>query len=173
MNVLKMSDFQARPAVRKPLESIHTSITEEQISDLVEQFYARVLASERLGPIFSGQTSGPWSEHLSKMKSFWRSVLLRNGEYKGKPVPAHQRLEGVTTDDFEEWLGLFSLTCQQVFSHQAASLVEEAARRIATSLWLARANDPFATPPDWSGRPAPAQTPNASQNEGKRHETTG
>ncbi len=157
-----MTNIHSRPGSRKPLASLHPSITAEQISDLVEQFYESVQANERLGPIFSEQTSDPWGEHLAKMKTFWRSVLLRNGEYKGKPVPVHQRLDGVTTEDFEEWLGLFSKTCYSVFSQQAAPLVEEAERRIATSLWLARTNDPFATPPNWSNRQATVQTPNPS-----------
>ena len=129
------------------------------------------MKSERLAPIFIHQTSGNWEDHLAKMKTFWRSVLLRSGEYKGKPVPAHQRLDGVSTEDFEEWLNLFTKTSRTVFHVEAASLVDEAARRIATSLWLSRSNDPFATPPDWSRSIRPPIPTNQNQKEGQDHES--
>lgn len=153
-----MTQFENRPHVER--QSVHPSITEDQISDLVDGFYEKVALNERLGPIFQRHVHGDWDEHLVKMKSFWRSVLLRTGEYKGKPVPVHQRIDGVQTQDFEEWLSLFYTTTQHIFSEEAAPLVNEAARRIATSLWLARSNDPFASPPVWPRAKEALSTPN-------------
>lgn len=147
-----MTEFETRPSVARPSverQSVHPSITEDQISNLVDRFYEKVALNERLGPIFQHHVHGDWDVHLAKMKTFWRSVLLRTGEYKGKPVPVHQRLEGIETQDFEEWLNLFYSTTQSTFGEEAALLVNEAARRIATSLWLARSNDPFVSPPVW------------------------
>ena len=135
---------------RHPRMGLHPSITEEQVCRLVEQFYARVFDSPILAPIFEQQTRQEWPVHLDKMKAFWRSVLMKTGEYKGKPVPAHQRLDGVTTRHFDEWLTLFSQTTREVFGPNVAPLVDAAAMRIATSLWLSRSNDPFASPPFWS-----------------------
>ena len=130
--------------------SLHESITPVQVSRLVDRFYERVLADARLGPIFRRHAGPQWNRHLGTMKSFWRSVLLRSGEYKGKPVPVHQRINGIGTGDFERWLALFQDTTAEVFSPAAAPLVNAAAARIATSLWLARNADPFAAPPTWS-----------------------
>ena len=135
--------------------SVHPSITNEQISQMVEQFYTKIYANELLGPIFAKQTTIEWELHLLKMKSFWRSVLLKTGEYKGKPVPIHQRLDGVTTQHFEEWLTLFCATSQNVYHPHAVPIVNEIAKRIATSLWLARNMDPFASPPDWQNLEKP------------------
>ena len=131
------------------MASMHHSICSEQISHFVDQFYRRVFASEVLGPVFAEQTTQEWDHHLDKMKSFWRSVLLKSGEYKGKPVPVHNRLVGVASRHFDEWLWLFSETSSEVFSEEAVPLVNAAAMRIATSLWLARSADPFSTPPSW------------------------
>ena len=84
------------------------------------------------------------------MKAFWRSVLLKTGEYKGKPVPAHTRLTDVATQDFRTWLGMFEQSVAEVFAEAAQPIVLDAARRIASSLWLAMSADPFSKPPDWS-----------------------
>jgi len=150
MNVIIMTKDSSTSDGRYLRLPIHPTITPEQISTLVDQFYQRVHTSELLAPIFEQQTAEDWEKHLEKMKAFWRSVLLRTGEYKGKPVPVHQRLQGITTRHFDEWLNLFSITSAEVFLSEAVPLVEAAARRIATSLWLSRSNDPFATPPTWS-----------------------
>jgi len=145
--------MQPYPEQQLPLESrqpVHASITSEQISMLVERFYESVRADERLGPIFAAHISGEWDEHLQKMKAFWRSVLLKTGEYKGRPVPAHAKITGVETIDFGRWLTLFERTARTLFEPAAVPLISATAERIATSLWLAMNPDPFLSPPIWS-----------------------
>lgn len=150
-----MTEISARPVVER--HAVHPSITPAQIAEFVDRFYDDVRANPRLGPIFSREIDGHWDAHLDKMKAFWRSVLLRTGEYKGQPVPVHLRIADIATDDFAEWLSLFTVVSSRVFHPEAAPLVDEAARRIATSLWLSRSPDPFASPPQWSvgGHPQP------------------
>lgn len=128
---------------------VHPSITEQQISDLVELFYQRVLRDERLGPIFDGRLAGHWPEHMSKMKDFWSSVLLRTGRFKGKPMPAHMKLSEAQSEDFRIWLSIFRPTAQEIFEPDAVQLVVEAAERIAQSLWMAMFGSPFDAIPNW------------------------
>lgn len=135
-------------------QPVHPSITDHQVSDLVEKFYVRVRNNPDLSAIFATHMRNDWDSHLPKMKAFWRSVLLKTGEYKGKPVPVHTRLTGVGTEDFHIWLDLFATTVAEVITPAARPIVIEAATRIATSLWLARTADPFAPLPDWSTAPA-------------------
>jgi hemoglobin len=59
-------------------------------------------------------------------------------------------MTNVDTADFQRWLDLFGVTVQEVFAPEAQLVIIAAARRIATSLWLAMTADPFSTPPDWS-----------------------
>lgn len=127
----------------------HGSITPEQVSLLVDQFYNRVRADERLAPIFAAHMSAGWDDHLPKMKAFWRSVLLKTGEYKGKPVPAHAKMADVGTEDFSRWLTLFGATVREIFEPDAQPPIMQAAERIATSLWLVTNPSPFANPPHW------------------------
>lgn len=126
------------------------SITHDQISQLVDEFYKSVRTDPQLGPIFEQVIDGSWEPHLEKMKAFWRSVLLKTGEYKGQPVPKHNQIEGLHTEDFMQWLELFSETANQLFDETTASHVKTTAMRIASSLWLARNKDPFQSPPEWT-----------------------
>ena len=143
-----MTEIEARPTTNR--QRLHPSITAEQISRLVDDFYAQVRENPRLSTIFAAHVLGDWNSHLQKMKSFWRSVLLKSGEYKGRPVPVHLKIKEIESADFEEWLRLFCATSKRTFESEAAELVNEAARRIATSLWLSRSQDPFAAMPTWS-----------------------
>jgi len=142
-------DLSVRGAIvdRSP---VHPSITREQISDLVETFYGHVRMNPRLGPIFEARIAGNWPPHLAKMKQFWSSVLLRTGEYKGKPVPAHARLSEVQTEDFVIWLSLFRSTVAEIFADDAQPIVIETAERIASSLWIAMGSNLLKRPPTWS-----------------------
>jgi hemoglobin len=107
------------------------------ISNLVETFYARIRAHDRLGPIFA-QAIDDWNEHLPKMKDFWSSVAMNTGRYSGKPVPAHQKLTGVAKEDFSLWLGLFETTVRDLApTPDVVPYFMERAERIAESLKLA------------------------------------
>lgn len=123
--------------------------SEKQISRLVELFYERVHEDKRLGEIFASEVSGTWEEHLTKMKTFWRSVLLKTREYHGRPVPMHQKLKGIETHDFIKWLSIFRSTACEVLDPASAQLAIQNSEKIASSLWLSMNKDPFASPPDW------------------------
>ena len=133
-----------------PREPAHPSITAELISELVERFYERIQVDARLAPIFKKHVPGEWGPHLEIMKGFWRSVLLKTGEYNGRPVPVHVKLGRLDTEDYRAWLSLFGATVEKIFEPDARPIIVEAAERIATSLWLATNGDLLAKPPDWS-----------------------
>ena len=145
-----MSEFPFTVGPKIERTPVHPSIDTAQISALVDQFYAKVRAHERLGHLFADGMEKDWPEHLDRMKAFWRSVLLKTGEYKGKPVPAHMKLEEIKTDDFRQWLQLFEETASNLMAPEAVPLVLKTAERIASSLWLARNPDPFTKVPVWS-----------------------
>ena len=100
-------------------------------------FYARVRRNDRLGPIFSHHIAGDWEPHLEKMTDFWCAVILKDGSYQGRPVPAHLKLKTVVEDDFAIWLGLFGETARELCEPNVAAVFVERAERIAKSLQLA------------------------------------
>lgn len=138
-------DLSIRSAGRR--DPVHPDIDEESIKCLVETFYGRVRQHERLGEIFERRLEGKWPAHLEKMQAFWQSVLLKNGVYKGKPVPAHLKQKELVSSDFAEWLRVFRPVAHEVFAEQPADLVIQVAERIAESLWLAAFGTAETSPP--------------------------
>jgi hemoglobin len=118
------------------------------ISELVETFYVRVRAHPILGPVFENAIGPDWDAHLSKMKDFWSSVALHTGQYSGKPVLAHQQVQGIEPWHFGIWLGLFAQTAKDLCtSAETADFFQERAERIAQSLKLALFFDPAKATP--------------------------
>lgn len=113
-------------------------IDEEYVSCLVDTFYERIRAHQELGPIFDDVIKDNWAFHLERMKRFWVSVALHKPCYSGNPVPAHQKLEGVTAEHFVTWLQLFRATLKDTApTPEAVEHFMERAERIARSLQLA------------------------------------
>ncbi|QKC82601.1 group III truncated hemoglobin [Mesorhizobium sp. NZP2077] len=125
----------ARPVAEQPLNQ--TGVDRASIGGLVREFYARLRKNERLGPIFAREITGDWEPHLEKMTDFWCSVVLKTGDYHGRPVPAHLKLKDVTEADFDIWLAMFSQTAAELFAPEVASVFVDRAERIAASLKLA------------------------------------
>ncbi|CDX20723.1 Sec-independent protein translocase tatc [Mesorhizobium sp. ORS 3324] len=126
---------RVRPAAEQPL--LRPGVDRTSIGALVRKFYSRVRKDERLGPIFAREIVGDWEPHLEKMTDFWCSVILKSGDYDGRPVPAHLKLKDVTEADFEAWLALFRETAAELLAPETAEVFVERAERIASSLKLA------------------------------------
>ncbi len=112
-----------------------TTITEADIARLVDQFYRRVRADPMIGPIFEAKV-GHWSEHLATLRSFWSMVLLRKGDYAGRPLAPHLVLSPEPRH-FDRWLELFEETSAETLAPDQAALVVDRAKRIADSFELA------------------------------------
>ncbi len=121
---------------------LHPAITQDQISRLVDEFYDRVFADARLGPIFLKHIGEDRSAHMRTMKQFWSSVLLKTRSYSGQPVPVHLKLGEVRREDFAIWLDYFRKTANEIFEPEAAAVVNASAERIAESLKLAMFGSP-------------------------------
>jgi hemoglobin len=124
-----------RPARELPLD--HPGLDRRFIGRLVREFYRRVRADERLGRIFEGVIGNDWEPHLEKLTDFWSAVILKNGAYDGRPVPAHLKLKQVREEDFDIWLGIFRQTAADLCEPEVAAMFIERAERIAQSLKLA------------------------------------
>jgi hemoglobin len=91
------------------------------------------------------------------MCDFWSSVMLTTGRYKGRPIPAHVRINQqhqgtIEPKHFGEWLDLFEATAKDLFTPDLAASFVEKARRIAESLKLGFAfHSP--TPEIWADLP--------------------
>ncbi len=117
------------------MHASHTLCTEEEITALVHQFYARIREHENLGPIFNAHIDD-WPAHLDKLCDFWSSILRRTGRFSGAPMPKHVALPGLNAELFQQWLALWRTTAAEQANAQMAQQAVAAAERIAQSLWM-------------------------------------
>ncbi len=112
-------------------------MTEGDLQQLVDSFYAKVRQDPLIGPLFN-RAVGDWPEHLEKLGAFWSSVMLTSGRYKGSPMAAHLRhAEGIEPAMFDRWLELWRETAAETLTPDDAAQVIAKAERIAESLQLA------------------------------------
>ena len=111
-------------------------ITEESLTLLVDAFYTRVRQDPLIGPVFE-RAIGDWPEHLAKLQSFWSSVMLTSGRYKGRPLPAHvKHADSISAASFQRWLAIWRETTEELLDPPSAAALQEKAERIAESLSL-------------------------------------
>lgn len=107
------------------------------LSVLVETFYGRVRQDDLIGPLFNAAIDD-WPHHLKSLATFWNSVMLGSGRYKGQPVPAHMKHRAhITPAMFTRWLLLWKATTDELMQADAAAALQAKAERIAESLQLA------------------------------------
>lgn len=124
--------------LRAEADMAQIGVDQAFIDRLVETFYGRIQAHERLGPVFDARLAGRWPAHLAKMKSFWSAIAFKSGAYGGKPVQAHHGVADLEEGLFTEWLALFAATLDDIApTPQAKTWFMTSAERIAKSLVLA------------------------------------
>ena len=147
-------------------------VTEPMIAEIVRRFYGRVRADDLLGPMFESRIDD-WEAHLAKLCDFWSSVLLMTGRFKGAPMAAHVRIEGLGAGHFERWLGLWRQTAREVCPPAAAALFIARAEMIARSFQLGISVARGELPPQGSSpagaadQPGGRQDQQAAQDEGR------
>lgn len=133
---------------------LRDDITEVQIERLVREFYVKIRADERLGPIFEQKLHGQWEPHLLRMIDFWSSLMLTTGRYSGRPLQKHLVLKMVQPNDFDRWLRLFNETALSVGGADVAAAFMVKANRVAASFKMAMFDElGLASPQDESSHP--------------------
>lgn len=99
----------------------------DDIKLLVDRFYDKARVDPTIGPIFSHVD---WPHHLPIMYNFWSSMLLGDQSYMGNPFQKHLPLP-LKTDDFQQWLKLFTKTVDENFEGPKAEEVKMRANSIA------------------------------------------
>jgi hemoglobin len=107
---------------------------ESAIATLVDRFYEKVRVDAQLGPVFNAAVDD-WDQHKRLLTSFWASVALRAGSYRGNPMAAH-RPHPIRAEHFDRWLELWCETCAEELDEARAARMLEFAQRIGHSLKL-------------------------------------
>lgn len=108
-------------------------LDEASLAALVDRFYEKVRLDPMLGPVFNGAVHD-WDQHKQLLTSFWSSVALRAGTYRGNPMGAHRAVPDIRAEHFEHWLALWRETTMEVLDSESAARMVEYAERIGSSL---------------------------------------
>lgn len=99
----------------------------EDIQVLVDAFYDKVQADEKLAPVFIHVN---WEKHLPVMYNFWSSMLFGEQSYRGNPFEKHRTLP-IDVKHFSQWLKLFVETVDSHFIGSKADEIKQRAQAIA------------------------------------------
>lgn len=114
-------------------------ISEENIRQLVNDFYSKVRDEKELGSIFIkaiGNDSEEWKPHLQKLCDFWSSIMLGSRRYHGSPFQRHLMLPKFERVLFDHWLSLFEETTREIYTEEIADRFVEKSKQISKSLQL-------------------------------------
>ncbi len=111
--------------------------TQHGIDNLVKRFYAKVQTDVLLGPVFNETAKVNWEKHIPLLCQFWRSIMLKTGEYHGHAYKKHELL-GQLTDlnrtHLERWLELFEHEAYHCLPDTTAKLIIKRAHFIGEAL---------------------------------------
>jgi hemoglobin len=120
------------------------ALEHDQLRPLIDAFYRRVRADDRLGPIFEAHVAD-WDQHSERLTDFWSSLMLTSGRYKGNPFAQHKPFAAqLDAALFERWLELWRITTEEMFPGPVAGQFQHKARRVAESLKAGLVFDPAA-----------------------------
>ena len=93
------------------METTVLEADEAAVARLVDVFYDRIRADDRLGPIFTGAVHD-WDGHIRIMQDFWSRALLGTERYQGCFMSPHFQLK-LAADDFDRFMDLFRPTAAE------------------------------------------------------------
>src|SRR5690242_5382959 len=105
----------------------------DDIKLLVNTFYEKVKQDEKIGFIFNDVAKINWDIHLSKMYSFWETLLFGAISFKGNPMLKHMILNNkikLTNEHFSQWIFLWRQTTDELFSGSLAENAKNKAEAI-------------------------------------------
>lgn len=111
-----------------------TLCTEQEVTRLVHDFYARVRQDEQLGPVF-GARIHDWDAHLAQLVDFWSAMLRGTRRFNGNPMSKHMAMPELERALFDRWLLLFGQTTAESGNRPMQQLADDVATRIADTFW--------------------------------------
>lgn len=117
--------------------ALEPKASEEEISRLVDRFYAKVRSDPELEYVIDNAIDGDWARHLARMRAFWTAALASEGDSPEDPIDAHLRFDGMDRRLLTRWLALFDETCSELFDQPLATAFRLKAERIAEKLRFA------------------------------------
>ncbi len=109
----------------------------QDIDRLMQAFYGRAIADERIGFIFTDIAKLDLEHHLPIIGDFWETLLFQSGNYARhgrNPLEVHRKLAEKTPllfEHFERWLEIFDAVVDELFSGERTEFIKTRAAMIA------------------------------------------
>lgn len=90
--------------------------TQKDLYFLVDEFYKKLLADNRINYIFTDVVKIKIEEHLPILVTFWSQMILGKGGYTNNLTDIHlkvDKLEHLTQEIFDIWISHFSTTVDE------------------------------------------------------------
>jgi hemoglobin len=113
----------------------HDIETREDILLLMEKFYEKLLADERIAYIFTDVAKINMLSHLPLLADFWEMILFQKSTYQKNVMEIHKILDQkspITKEHFNIWTGYFTSTVDELYEGDNAILAKQRALSIAT-----------------------------------------
>lgn len=101
----------------------------EDVTLLVDTFYAKARKDAFIGPIFDKYISD-WDRHHIKLYQFWRTVILRQSAYQSKPVQMHFKMS-LSQAHFDRWLAYWISNVDEHFAGPHAEIAKHRGKTMA------------------------------------------
>jgi len=125
--------MQHPPATPLPTPSLELC-SEQEVTRLVHDFYARVREEPRLAPVFTARVHD-WDAHLAQLVDFWSAMLRGMRRFNAAPMPKHMAMDELDRDLFDRWLRRFRQTTAECANPPMQRLADGVATRIADTFW--------------------------------------
>ena len=113
--------------------------TRQDIELLLNSFYCRLMADERINYIFIDVAKLDIKTHIPVIADFWETVLLNKNVYQNNTMKIHLDLNKKTTitkEHFDVWLYHFNAAVDELFEGNTAELAKQRARSVATVMQI-------------------------------------
>lgn len=110
----------------------------EDIDHLMREFYARAMADDVIGYVFTDVAKLDLDHHLPIIGDFWESLLFGTKVYQQhgrNPLMVHRDLHeksALIAEHFDRWLALFEYCVDKDFEGERAEYLKMRARMIAS-----------------------------------------
>jgi hemoglobin len=101
---------------------------------LVRAFYERAMSDAMIGYLFVDIAKLDLEAHVPVITSFWETVLLGTGDYRGGAFAPHARLNAkspLRTGHFDRWVAIWSQTADELYEGPVAGQAKAHAARVA------------------------------------------
>ena len=106
---------------------------------IVEDFYKKLLADDKISYIFTDVVKIHLEEHLPILVTFWSQAILGTGGYTNNLTQIHldiDKKEHLTPELFKIWLNHFNNSVDENFMGEKAEQIKTQALSIATIMQI-------------------------------------